>query len=72
MGIQAGAVEGDNTMTTRAQQVVYYYKSGMNLWASPICDTAIDDAKNYIKSEGYTSDHVRLVKTPTQIQVWVR
>ncbi len=59
-------------MTTRAQQVVGYYKSGTQLFAAPIDQSAVESAKAYIKAEGYTADKVKLVQTDRQVLVVVR
>jgi len=45
------------------------YPSGMCLWAAPEDATAIDEAKAYIKAEGYSSETVRLVKSEGQVRV---
>ncbi len=39
------------------------YPPNTQLWASPDCETAIDEAKAYIKLEGYSAETVRLVKS---------
>lgn len=48
------------------------HPSGMQIFATQIHDAAIDQAKAYIKSEGYDNTMVKIVKTDTQILVIVR
>ena len=45
------------------------YPSETWLWASQECETAIQEAKQYIIDEGYSSDTVRLVRNNGQIIV---
>jgi hypothetical protein len=39
------------------------------IYAAPLTDTAIDECKAWVKSEGYTSDTVVMYKSSTQILV---
>lgn len=48
------------------------YPSGMCLWAAPDDATGIDEAKAYIKAEGFSSETVRLVKSEGQLRIIVR
>lgn len=48
---------------------MYEYEPKMQLWASPICEGAVDDAIAYINAEAYTHENAKIVKTDTQILV---
>jgi hypothetical protein len=43
--------------------------TGTIIYAAPLSDTAIEQCKAWVKSEGYTSDTVVMYKSTTQILV---
>jgi hypothetical protein len=45
------------------------YTCGTCIFAAPVDEMAIEQAKEYIKCGGYTKETVRILKTETQILV---
>lgn len=45
------------------------YPSSMVIWAAPDDATGVDEAKAYIKTEGYNAETVKLVKSEGQVRV---
>lgn len=43
--------------------------SNLQIWASPDCPEAVQEAKDYIVNEGYTKDEVKLVRSGDMILV---
>lgn len=48
------------------------YPSKFCLFAAPVGDEYIEEAKNYIKKNGLTSDDVRILKSDTDVTVWTK
>lgn len=46
---------------------VKVYKSGTVIFAKPEDETAIEEAKDFIKSEEYTQEQVKISRTPDKL-----